>query len=138
MHRSRLCGWGEESAAIMELRVETHQSVDVLRLSGRLDLVSASALKDALRQRLADRRLQLVIDLDKVHFINSSGLGALISCLRDVRLAKGRLVLCRLAPYMEEIFAITTLNRVFECHASIADAIAAFAQSPQEAITVRS
>ena len=118
----------------MELRVETHESVDVISLSGRLDLVSSSALKDMVRQRLADHRVHLVLDLEKVHFINSSGLGALITSLRDVRLSHGRLVLCRLAPYMQEIFVITNLIRVFDCHASIDDAINSFPATARQAV----
>lgn len=121
----------------MELRVESHQAVDVLCLSGRLDLVSSSALKDMIRQRLSDHRLQLVIDMEKVHFINSSGLGALISALRDIRVTGGRIALCRLAPYIDEIFHITALDRVFDCYPSIADAVASFAKTPNEKVLSR-
>ncbi len=111
----------------MEMRIESHQSVDVLGLSGRLDLVGSSTLKDTIRQRLADRRLQLVLDMKNVHFINSSGLGALISSLRDIRVSGGRIALCNLAPYIEEIFTITGLTRVFDCYQSVHEAVESFA-----------
>lgn len=121
----------------MEMRVETHQAIDVLCVSGRLDLVSSSALKDSIRQRLSDRRVQIVLDMEQIHFINSSGLGALISALRDIRLSGGRIVLCRMAPYIEEIFVITGLNRVFDCYSNVAEALDSFAQMPREAAMKR-
>lgn len=117
----------------MELRVETHQAVDILAINGRLDLVSSSALKDAIRQRLADRRVNLVLNMEKIHFINSSGLGALISCLRDVRLSGGRLALCCLAPYIDEIFTLTNLTRVFDCYPSVSEALESFEHTPRAA-----
>jgi anti-sigma B factor antagonist len=110
----------------MELRVETHHIVDVLHLAGRLDLVSSSTLKDTIRQRLADRRTLIVLNLERVDFINTSGLGALISALRDVRLANGRLVLCGLAPYVDELLEITGLKKVFETYATTQAALASF------------
>jgi anti-sigma B factor antagonist len=113
-------------AVTMEMRIEHHHTVDVLAISGRLDLVSSSTLKDMIRQRLADRRVHIVLDMDKVPFINSSGLGALISALRDIRLSGGRIALCRMAPYLEEIFNITGLTRVFDCYATIPEALESF------------
>jgi anti-sigma B factor antagonist len=107
----------------MDYRVEKHDDVDVLRISGRLDLVSSNNLKDSVRQRLDEKRTLLVLNMRGVDFINSSGLGALVSILKDVRLVNGRLVLSELAPYVQEIFEITQLSNVFEIHPTEADAV---------------
>jgi len=107
----------------MDYRVEKHDDVDVLRISGRLDLVSSNNLKDCVRQRLDEKRTLLVLNMQGVDFINSSGLGALVSILKDVRLVKGRLVLSELAPYVQEIFEITQLSHVFEIHPTEAQAV---------------
>ncbi len=98
----------------MELQAEQAGELDVLRVTGRLDLVGANALKDEIRRRLQDNRRLLVLNLENVDFINSSGLGALVSVLKDVRLVKGRLALTSLASYVKEIFTITQLSNVFE------------------------
>ena len=116
----------------MEMHIESHHTIDVLSISGRLDLVSSSALKDTIRQRLADRRKHFILDMEKINFINSSGLGALISALRDIRLTGGRLVLAHMAPYITEIFAITGLTKVFDCYSSTADALESFSNLPRE------
>lgn len=116
----------------MELRIEQHHAIDVIAITGRLDLVSSSALKDTIRQRLSERRVHLVLDMEKVTFINSSGLGALISALRDVRLSSGRIVLCNLKPYIEEIFTLTGLTKVFDCYGTAAESLESFANIPRE------
>lgn len=110
----------------MELRLESHREVDLLRVAGRLDLVSSSTLKDAIRGRLAERRVHIILNLERVDFINSSGLGALISAMKDIRLSDGRLVLCGLTPYVDEIFEITGLKKVFDTYQTEAEALASF------------
>ena len=107
----------------MDYRVEKHEEVDVLKVSGRLDLVSSNNLKDSVRQRLDSKRTLLVLNMQGVDFINSSGLGALVSILKDVRLVNGRLVLSELAPYVQEIFEITQLANVFEIKPTEAEAV---------------
>ena len=116
----------------MELRIENHHDIDVIAITGRLDLVSSSALKDTIRQRLSERRAHFVLDMEKVTFINSSGLGALISSLRDVRLSGGRIVLCHMEPYVEEIFTLTGLTKVFDCYATAAESLESFANVPKQ------
>jgi anti-sigma B factor antagonist len=113
----------EQGERTMDYRVEKHDDVDVLRISGRLDLVSSNNLKDCVRQRLDEKRTLLVLNMKGVDFINSSGLGALVSILKDVRLVNGRLVLSELAPYVQEIFEITQLSQVFEIHPTEAQAV---------------
>lgn len=123
-----LSNQGERS---MDYRVEKQESVDVLRITGRLDLVSSNNLKDCVRQRLGEKRTLLVLNMKGVDFINSSGLGALVSILKDVRLVNGRLVLSELAPYVQEIFAITQLSNVFEIHSTEQEAVQSVNAKPE-------
>ncbi len=121
----------EQGEHKMDYRVEKHESVDVVRISGRLDLVSSNNLKDCVRQRLGEKRTLLVLNMKGVDFINSSGLGALVSILKDVRLVNGRLVLSELAPYVQEIFAITQLSNVFEIHTTEKEAVQSVEANPE-------
>jgi anti-sigma B factor antagonist len=89
-------------------------------------LVSSSTLKDRIREQLQDRRTLFVIDCQGLNFINSSGLGALISALKDVRLSGGDLALCGLTPYVDEIFEITGLKRVFRVCKDVDEASTSF------------
>jgi anti-sigma B factor antagonist len=68
----------------------------------------------------------------EVDFINSSGLGALVSLMKEIRLVKGRLTLSNLASYVREIFDITQLSHIFEIFTAEEDALASY-----EAVAVR-
>jgi anti-sigma B factor antagonist len=120
MIETKKSGQGDEQ---METRTESYDNVDVLRIAGRIDLVTSNTLKDTIREHLHRQRNNLVLNLEQVDFINSSGLGSLVSILKDVRVANGNLVLSNLAPYVQEIFDITQLSNVFESFASEQEAV---------------
>jgi stage II sporulation protein AA (anti-sigma F factor antagonist) len=88
--------------------------VAILNLSGRLDMMSATELKSASREIVDKGSCKLVLNMGKVDFINSSGLGTLVSMLKDVRSSKGTMKLSNLAPYVKEIFDITQLSNIFD------------------------
>ncbi|HOD65396.1 MAG TPA: STAS domain-containing protein [candidate division Zixibacteria bacterium] len=98
----------------MTITVETFGNVAVLRLNGRLDLASGAELKQKAKDLFAQDRTTLHLNLAGVEFINSSGLGALVSTMKETRLRKGRLTLSNLASYVQEIFEITQLSHIFE------------------------
>jgi len=89
-------------------------AVSALYISGRLDLAGGAMLKDQVKKMLAANTTSIHLNLANVDFINSSGLGALVSTMKEVRLAKGRLTLSNLASYVQEIFDITQLSHIFE------------------------
>lgn len=89
-------------------------TVNVLVLRGRLDLASGSALKEQVKDQFEKGKTQIHLNLGEVEFINSSGLGALVSIMKETRLRKGRLTLSNLASYVQEIFEITQLSHIFE------------------------
>jgi anti-sigma B factor antagonist len=98
----------------MEIQKRIEGDVAILSLEGRLDLTSASILKDASKEVLSQFSKKMIINLDHVDFINSSGLGALVSILKEVRNAQGSMRLSNLAPYVKEIFDITQLTNIFD------------------------
>lgn len=107
----------------MEITIREEAGVPVLKLSGRLDLVSGSALKEQVKQLLDKEKHLLHLNLSEVDFINSSGLGVLVSIMKEVRLCKGRLTLSDLASYVQEIFEITQLSHIFEIFATEVEAL---------------
>jgi len=114
----------------MEIRVTENGDNITLSLKGRLDFASSSNLKEEILKRVAQGNKRIVLNLAQIDFINSSGLGTLVSILKEVRLAKGRLLLSNLASYVEEIFEITQLFHIFEIYTSEAEALEALAASP--------
>jgi anti-sigma B factor antagonist len=113
----------------MDIKVTEHYEFTTLSLKGRLDFASSANLKDEVLKHVSGGKTKLILNLAMVDFINSSGLGTLVSILKEVRLARGRIVLSNLASYVQEIFEITQLSHIFEIYPSEAEAQETFAAS---------
>lgn len=92
----------------------------------RLDAHNSGDLKNEMLSLFEDGKNQLVIDLKEVRFIDSSGLGALVSGYKNASARSGNLKLCALQPQVKSMFELTRLHRVFEIYPSADDALASF------------
>ncbi|MEW5797086.1 MAG: STAS domain-containing protein [Candidatus Zixiibacteriota bacterium] len=110
----------------MEIQLREEHHLAVLSLKGRLDLASGATLKEHLKRLTARNIVQVHLNLAEVEFINSSGLGALVSIMKEVRLQKGRLTLSNLVSYVQEIFEITQLSHIFEIYSTEEEALATY------------
>ena len=110
----------------MDIQKRMEGDIAVLSIEGRLDLTSASVLKDMSKQVIESESKKMILNLDKVDFINSSGLGALVSILKDVRSSQGSMKLTNLAPYVKEIFDITQLANIFDIFPDEKQAISSY------------
>jgi len=113
----------------MNIRVTDHDEFLTLSIEGRLDISTASKLKQEVLDRINSGALAIILNMAQVDFINSSGLGTLVSILKEVRSAGGRLVLSNLASYVQEIFEITQLAEIFEIFPVEAEAQSALSPS---------
>lgn len=95
----------------------------VLTLDGRLDATTAPDLKTRLASLIAEGHGQLVIDLTKVPFIDSSGLAALVSGLKATLETGGALKLVGLNEQTSTAFRVTLLDRVFEFYPDVDTAL---------------
>ncbi|GDX81587.1 anti-sigma factor antagonist [Deltaproteobacteria bacterium] len=93
-------------------------------VSDRLDLLSAAEVKSQLQAAVARGQHRLVVDLDGVPFIDSSGLGALIGALKAARVAGGDMRIARAGPQVLYVLEITMLDRVLQCHDNVEGALA--------------
>lgn len=98
----------------------------VLHLTGRLDLISGTEVRQHLADAIAAGRRNLVVDLADVPFIDSSGLAALISGLKYTRTAGGDLRLARPAVQAKIILELTRLDRVLRCYDTTEEALSGF------------
>lgn len=110
----------------MEIKVTESNGVAILNLQGRLDLSSGSSLKEQVKALFNDDKSNVHLNLADVEFINSSGLGSLVSVMKETRLRKGRLTLSNLASYVQEIFDITQLSHIFEIYATQEEALSSY------------
>lgn len=98
----------------MDITTKIDDGIAVINLQGRLDLTSANELKEASRKFISEGNCKLILNMEQVDFVNSSGLGALVSILKEVRTNKGALRISNLASYVREIFDITQLSNIFD------------------------
>jgi len=73
-----------------------------------------------------DAHNRLVLDLSRLRFVDSSGLGAFISCLRKLNAAGGDLKLCSLSPPVRAVFELVRMHRVFDIFDTPEQAVHAF------------
>ena len=98
----------------------------VLRLQGRIDFLSSADTKRRLAEAVASGLRRLVVDLDEVTFIDSSGLGALIGGLKAARQAGGDLRIARPPEQATVALKLTSLDRVFRIYGTVEEALADF------------
>jgi len=114
----------------MDIKQRDRGSIAILDLSGRMDLSSGTMLKEHIKKLFEKNVTSIHLNLTGVEFINSSGLGSLVSIMKETRLAKGRLTLSNLANYVQEIFEITQLSHIFEIYATEEEALASYQSVP--------
>ncbi len=108
----------------MNILLEKHGGKIVLTLKEeRIDAHNSGELKDLFLKVLEEERgRDLVIDLDQVQFIDSSGLGALLSGLKNAGLRSSGFILARLQPRVRSMFELTRLHRVFDIYPKLEEA----------------
>ena len=100
-----------------------HDDWTVLTVSGEIDIATAPSLRERLHSLLADGRHKLIIDLDDVGFLDSTGLGVLVGVLKRVRTQGGELRLICTQPRIAKVFEITRLDSAFAIFDSLDGAV---------------
>ena len=107
-----------------EVSVETVDGWQVLRLAGEVDVATAPRLRDRLVQLINEGPPQLVVDLSGLSFIDSMGLGALVSGLKRARAHDGDLRLAGPSDHVAKVLSITRLDQAFLVGDSVEAALA--------------
>jgi len=101
--------------------------VTVLDLAGRITLGEGSAnLRDLIRGELSGGHTKILLNLAGVNYMDSSGLGELVSGYRAVKGQGGELKLLNLSKKVSDLLQITKLYTVFDIHSNEAEAVASF------------
>jgi anti-sigma B factor antagonist len=103
--------------------VDGDGGVATMRLTGRLDLVSAAGLRSAVEGAVEAGRPRLVVDLSGVAFVDSSGLGALVAGLKRARQAGGELRIAAAGEQVMTVLTLTRLVRVLRPYATVDEAL---------------
>lgn len=96
----------------------------VLTATGEIDVAAAPALRERLVELIEDGTTELVVDLEGVDFIDSTGLGVLVGAVRRARAAEGDVRLVCTNSRLLKVFDVTGLDEVFTIAESVDDAVA--------------
>lgn len=113
----------------MSVKEKIHQVNDVLviELSGRITVGDGSVmLRDRIHRELAGGRKRILINLGEVSYIDSSGLGELISAFTSAKNRGGELKLLNLTRKIRDLMEIVKLYTVFDIYDDEASALASF------------
>jgi anti-sigma B factor antagonist len=117
----------------MELSLATREVAGhtVVEVRGEVDVYTAPQLRQRLIEVVDGGAGSVVVDLRRVDFLDSTGLGVLVGALKRLRLAGGELALVCDNEKLLKIFRITALDRVFTLYETVEAAAAAARRSGQ-------
>jgi anti-sigma B factor antagonist len=99
--------------------------IEFIDVRGQIDIYTAPRLRELLIDLVSKNNYQLIVNMDKVEFLDSTGLGVLVGGLKRVRAHDGSLDLVCTQERILKIFRITGLTQVFDIHETVNQAIAA-------------
>jgi anti-sigma B factor antagonist len=98
----------------------------VVSVSGEVDVYTAPQLRERLIELIDQGHYRIVVDLTRVEFLDSTGLGVLVGGLRRTRGHEGDVILVCTQPRIMKVFEVTGLNKVFSIAGSVESAVAAW------------
>ena len=111
----------------MKMQDEVKGNAAILHLEGKvMGGPDATMFHGKLHELVSGNKKQVVVDLAKVEWMSSVGLGMLISALTTVKNAGGELKLANVTESIKSLLTITRLVTIFETHDSVDAAIASF------------
>jgi len=122
----------EEEDLDVELSLSTRESAGttVVDVGGEIDVYTSPKLRERLVGLVNEGAISLVVNLDAVEFIDSTGLGVLVGVLKRTRARGGSLSLVCRRDALLRVFTITGLEKVFAIYDSVADATAPVEPAP--------
>ena len=120
-------GGGEMGQLKLETKTATDNSeVWIVEAGGVLDVNTVGDFEAALEGLFRAKRYKIVLDLAKLDYISSSGIGVLIGNIKEIRRNKGDIRISSVKPEVFKVFSILELPRIFYFHPTEQDAVGAF------------
>jgi anti-sigma B factor antagonist len=97
----------------MILHEQKHNDIDIVELSGRFIMADTPEVRERLKALIDEGSGKLVIDMEKVTFIDSSACAVLISAFKNMQIKSGHLILVN-SPIVQSLIELTRLHTIFE------------------------
>jgi anti-sigma B factor antagonist len=117
----------------MKIKEKFEKNIAVLTISGNMmGGPETTALHEKIKSLIADNIKHVVIDMKGVKWMNSSGMGVLMSCFGSLSQAGGKLKLASVAEKVNSVLMITKMIQFFETYENAERAVASFQQEDQD------
>ncbi|MBC8275184.1 MAG: STAS domain-containing protein [Chloroflexi bacterium] len=113
----------------MEILEKKIGNVDLISIGGSLDAYSANDVESKLNSLIDAGQVRLVVSLDKLEYMSSSGLRVLLATLKKVRKQQGDIRLACLKPNIKEVFDISGFTQLFNISDTEETAIDSFVEA---------
>ncbi len=110
----------------MTFSVQRRGRVAVVQIEDKLIVANRQQLKDMVLAELEGGARQFALDFAGATYVDSSGLGVLVSLSKKIRFEGGELRLCGLDADLRSLFELTKLDTLFRIDATLEDSLAAF------------
>lgn len=102
------------------------QNAVILTLSGEIEMYNIGPVKAEVQKLIEEKKIRLVLNMQDVPFIDSTGIGMVLLFQKNLKDAGGGLKLVKLSPSVEQVFRLTRLIKIVEIFDSDEAAIASF------------
>ena len=110
----------------MEIKISETSNIPVIEVSGEVDLYQTNMIRDKVTELIGENKNKAIVNMSGVSYIDSSGLGALISCRTNMKKAGGDLKLSSLTETVRSVLEITKLSQLFDIYETDQEAVQGF------------
>lgn len=107
----------------MDIKEKKSGEIAVYYINGEIDITSSPEVRKMFDKLTKDKVSKIVLNLEKVNYIDSSGLATLVEGLQRMRSYGGKMRLTNLSPKVKSLFEITKLEKLFEIYPEEAQAV---------------
>lgn len=120
----------------MQVKREDRGALSIYRMSGEMDLYSSQEVREQIRESLTDGHDHIILECGDMSYIDSSGIGVLISLFTTLRKKGGQLILCNLQSSVQSVINFTKLTGFLQISGSLEEALASLSPASGSAAPV--
>lgn len=109
----------------MEISI-TKGTVDIIAVNGSIDALTSPELVKVLNDHIHDGHTNIVVDFEKVEFMSSAGLRAILASVKEARTAGGDFRLAAPQPSIEKVLKMAGFHNIVKIYPTVSEAIASF------------
>ncbi|MEI7825661.1 MAG: STAS domain-containing protein [Chlorobiaceae bacterium] len=107
----------------MNIEASKESAAMVVTVTGRLDAVTFSGYEQKINALIAEGETKFVIDLEKLEYISSAGLRALLATAKRIKAKSGQILLANISGPVKEVFDLSGFGTIFQLYDSVESAL---------------